>query len=199
MKRIICMFLLVSSGFITGQTKTVVTKFGEKIKIYPNVANGLKTNDISGTMMLGGALTEPTVLTTTDSNTLSLIGLGQGSTADRLLVTDAAGVLKVITTSQSVGFMNVIRKNTDYTIDANVDNVILVDATSGNINVTIPAGIIPGRLFLIKRVDSSTSTVTVRFTSETVDEGDSFITVGNKVSYQIIKEGAGKWQTLSRF
>ena len=77
--------------------------------------------------------------------------------------------------------------------------MVLLDATNGNINVTIPAGMITGRLFLIKRVDSSASTVTIKFTGETVDETDSSITVGNKVSYQIIKEGAGKWQTLSRF
>lgn len=53
-KRIIYLFLLASSCFITAQTKTVVTKFGEKVTIYPNAINGLTPDVASGSVQLGG-------------------------------------------------------------------------------------------------------------------------------------------------
>ncbi|WP_431242066.1 hypothetical protein ACQ9BO_19270 [Flavobacterium sp. P21] len=56
-----------------------------------------------------------------------------------------------------------------------------------------------GRVFTVKRVDNSTNTVTIGFSGGTVDETDATITVGNRVTYQLITEGSNKWQTISRF
>lgn len=56
--------------------------------------NGLtKTNDI---IQLGGPLVQPTVITTTDTNTLAVTGLEDGAVTDLLVVTDAAGILKQV-------------------------------------------------------------------------------------------------------
>jgi hypothetical protein len=199
MKRIIYLLLLTSSGFITAQTKTLVTQFGEKVIVYPNANNGVEPDAVSGSVRLGGVLIKPTKLTTTVDNTLSIEGLQTGISTDKLVVTDATGVLKTISPVLNVGSMNLVRKTVNYTADATSDNVILADASNGNIVITMPAGVATGRMFTVKRVDSSVNTVTIQFTSEFVDETDTFITVGIKVCYQLIKESGTKWQTLSRF
>lgn len=199
MKRIIYLLLITSSGFITAQTKTVVTPYGEKVIVYPNANNGVEPDAVSGSVQLGGALIKPTKLTTTVNNTLSIEGLQPGTTTDKLLVTDATGVLKTISPVLNVGSMNIVRKTVSYMADATLDNVILADASNGNIVITMPAGVAIGRMFTVKRVDSSLNTVTIQFTSEFVDETDTFISVGVKVCYQLIKESGTKWQTLSRF
>lgn len=91
----ITLLLLLSSGFMMAQTKQVVTKFGEIVNINPFVNNGLETNN--GYIQLGGDLTHPSVLTTSPSNTLKILGLETGTVLDNILVNDAAtGVLKTI-------------------------------------------------------------------------------------------------------
>ena len=104
MKKTICLLLLVQSGLLIAQTKTVVTQFGEKVTIHPNVNNGLTANN--GYIQLGGPLTQASVLTTNSSNTLAIQGLQTGSTADNVLVTDANGVLKYVSRSGFSGADN---------------------------------------------------------------------------------------------
>lgn len=193
------MLVLSGTSFIMAQTKTVVSQYGEKVIVYPNANNGLLPDAASGNVQLGGALTKPTTLTTTNINTISIAGLQTGATTDKLIVADENGVLKSISPALAIGSMNVIRKTTSYTIDSTSDNVILADASAGNITITIPAEVTVGRMFIVKRVDSSANTVTIQFTSATVDETDSFISIGIKVSYLLIKESGNKWQSLSRF
>lgn len=57
------MLLLAQGGFMMAQTKTVVTQNGEKVAISTDANNGLTAN--GGYIQLGGALTKPSVLTTT--------------------------------------------------------------------------------------------------------------------------------------
>lgn len=94
MRKFTCLLLLIQSGLIMAQTKTVVTQFGEKVTISPYANNGLSANN--GFIQLGGALTQPSVLTTTSSFTLAINGLQAGSASDNVLVTDTNGVLKYI-------------------------------------------------------------------------------------------------------
>src|SRR5690242_3096577 len=56
-------------------------------------------------------------------------------------------------------------KTANYTI-TNTDGVILADATSGAITITLPtAASITGRQYTIKKIDASTNAVTVGTTS----------------------------------
>lgn len=95
MKKIIFLAVMIQGVFVFSQNKTVVTMYGEKVTINPYVNNGLTANN--GYIQLGGALTQPSVLTTTSAFTLALKGLQTGAAADNLVVTDANGVLKTIT------------------------------------------------------------------------------------------------------
>lgn len=57
--------------------------------------NGLTA--ANGNVQLGGALTKPSVLTTTAASTLAIKGLQTGAVSDNVLVADANGVLKYVT------------------------------------------------------------------------------------------------------
>src|SRR5688572_2411159 len=94
MRKITCMLLLIQGGFLMAQTKTVVTQNGEKVAITTGANNGLTAN--GGYIQLGGALTKPSILTTTSFNTLSIQGLQVGADSDNVLVSDGNGVLKFI-------------------------------------------------------------------------------------------------------
>ncbi len=66
------------------------------------VENGISKT--GNTIRLGGALNQPTVLTTTSTNTLAIAGLQHGTSADSLVLADAtSGVLKKATVSDIVG------------------------------------------------------------------------------------------------
>nr|WP_199002804.1 hypothetical protein [Flavobacterium sp. ASV13] len=205
MKKLACIIVLIQCGFITAQTKTMVTMYGEKVQINPNslatANNGLTATN--GNVQLGGSLVQPTTITASTTNTLALSGLQSSvSEADNLIVADpATGVLRTTSNSSVTGMRNIIRKTSNYTIAPATDNVILVDAASNNVTITVPPGVVTGREFTIKRVDTSANDVTITFggASGTVDETDTFISVGNKVTYRIINSGNDKWQTISRF
>ncbi|PWB23072.1 hypothetical protein DCO46_15370 [Flavobacterium sp. HTF] len=83
---------------MTAQTKTLVTVYGEKVQINPNslntADNGLTASN--GNIQLGGALTKPSVLTTTDTWTLAILGLQSGTSTDKILTTDSNGILRTI-------------------------------------------------------------------------------------------------------
>ncbi|WP_139257028.1 hypothetical protein [Flavobacterium saccharophilum] len=104
MKKITCMLLLIQSGFIMAQTKTVITQNGEKVAISTGANNGLTANN--GYIQLGGALTQPSILTTTSAFTLAIQGLQTGSSSDNVLVTDSNGILKYVSRSSFSGADN---------------------------------------------------------------------------------------------
>lgn len=148
MKKIICLLLLIQSGFIMAQTKTVVTPNGEKVIINPYVNDGLTTNN--GYIQLGGTLTQPTVLTTTSVNTLTISGLQTGSTSDNVLVADTNGVLKFVSRTSLGGNDNLGNHTATSNLEMsgkninNAANIIATGKTSTN-TIAIAKGI-DGRL-----------------------------------------------------
>ena len=57
-------------------------------------SNGI--TEVGNDIQLGGALTKPTTLTTTATNTLAIAGLQTGTNADNVLLTTSTGVVKSI-------------------------------------------------------------------------------------------------------
>ncbi|PBJ11872.1 tail fiber domain-containing protein [Flavobacterium sp. ACN6] len=102
MKKITCWLLLIQSAFMMAQTETVVTPNGKKVVVYPaapgTADNGLTLNN--NHIQLGGALVQPSVLTTTDAFTLAIKGLklseGYADINDNYIVTvdSYTGVLR---------------------------------------------------------------------------------------------------------
>ncbi|QOG02384.1 hypothetical protein [Flavobacterium sp. MDT1-60] len=121
MRKITCLLLLIQFGFINAQTKTVVTQNGEKLDISPYANNGLSANN--GFIQLGGALTKPSVLTTTSAFTLAIEGLQTGGTADNILVTDENGVLKTVARSSFAGADNLGNHIATQDLNMNSNNI----------------------------------------------------------------------------
>ncbi|GEM_PF-6406373 len=136
MKKIVCMLLLIQSGFMMAQTtqteETFVTVNGKRVKINPNslntADNGLTAD--SSKVQLGGALLKPTKITTTVKNTLTIEGLQVGVSTDNILVADTNGVLKLVK-KDSIGDN---LGNHFATQDLNLDNFSLINNTSKNPN-----------------------------------------------------------------
>ncbi len=98
MKKIVCLLFLIQTGLMMGQTETLANVNGKKVIVNPyalnTASNGLTTT--GGNLQLGGTLTKPSVLTTTPTSTLAIIGLNTGLETDNMLTADANGILKTI-------------------------------------------------------------------------------------------------------
>jgi hypothetical protein len=82
----------------TGQVKAIAVADLVDAITY---TNGINNSNPTGAVKLGGALTEPTTLTTDATNVLKIAGLGSGDVAvDSLVVAAADGTLKRVSASQ---------------------------------------------------------------------------------------------------
>jgi hypothetical protein len=76
--------------------------------------------------------------------------------------------------------------------------VVLADATSNNVTVTLPAATsVPGYRFFIKRVDNAAHTVTVgRTGSDTIDGATSLSLDIRYMSVTLVNDGVASWYIL---
>lgn len=111
----------------------------------------------------------------------------------RLGVGSGVQVLRVNSGLPSWGqvIMATASKTADYTITAN-DTVILGDATSGNVTITLPlASIASGYRFCIKKSDSSANNVIIaRSGSDTIDGSTSATVSVQYVSLTVVSDGS---------
>ncbi len=159
--------------------------------LYRSAANTLATDDdvnikggkalkidgaTSGTVSINTAATTGTWTFTVPS--------GTGS-AGQFLKTDGAGV-----GSWSYITYSTATKTANYTI-ATSDTVILGDATSGAITITLPAAsTVSGYRFYVKKIDSSANTVTIARTgADTIDGGTSAVISVQYVTLNLVSNG----------
>lgn len=94
--------------------------------------------------------------------------------------------------------LNLVAKTSSYTATA-TDNVLTVSAASGSVTITLPnAAGITGRVYTIKRTDSTTAnTVTVATTSsQTIDGATTYTGLWAQNTFmQVISDGSN-WQLL---
>ncbi|MFH6998675.1 hypothetical protein ACHRVZ_12135 [Flavobacterium sp. FlaQc-57] len=87
--------LNAANGSLTSTVNGVASTPAIPVLIAAN--NGLTATN--GTAQLGGILLQPVVVTTNTTNTLAVAGLQTGATTDNIVVTDANGILKTVTTA----------------------------------------------------------------------------------------------------
>ena len=158
-------FKLVTHGLIQGQTGL---SYGQVYWL----------SDITG-----GALTPtpPTTLGHVDKP--MLVGTGPSTG----IVINYRG--NVITNSP---YLSVSTKTSNYSI-ANSDYVILANAASGSITITLPSATTSnGQTFIIKRIDQAATAVTILSTSGTMDSQTS-ISLNSLVSLTFISDGSNWW------
>ena len=90
----------------------------------------------------------------------------------------------------------VISKTANYI--ATVDNlVILVDATAGNVNITIPtARNNNGKLFVVKKIDSTANTVTITPYGTQLIDGSSTVVISVQYTAVMIVSDNFNWWIL---
>ncbi|HEV2403741.1 MAG TPA: hypothetical protein VGS08_06100 [Candidatus Saccharimonadales bacterium] len=90
----------------------------------------------------------------------------------------------------------VVYKNGNYTLTTS-DEVILADASGGNITMTLPTAVSNTNLYQIKKIDSSSNTVTIATTSsQTIDGGSTAVI---KVQYVSVSLVAGVVSSASNW
>lgn len=108
-------------------------------------------------------------------------------------VLDANGAIKVVTNGRLVDYLTV-------TGDTTLDNgyeVILADATGGNLTITLPSvSTYPGQVYTIKKIDGTINTVTVDGAGSQTIDGELIITIIDQyVSITIANNGVA-WYIL---
>lgn len=120
--------LSLNSGALSSTVNGVATP---SVNVLAAAGNGLTGS--AGNVKLGGALTQATVIGTSNSNTLSLGGLQTGTSSDSLLVVATGGVIKMI--AAPVSFPQLLvdaRRTTSYSVNSTYSTLIY---NSTNVNV----------------------------------------------------------------
>jgi len=113
--------------------------------------------------------------------------------------TPTVGYALVATSSTAASWqnprtVNVTTRTANYTAAA-TDDVILANATSGNIVVTLAAASgLTGHVYRIKKIDSSTNTVTITPNgSNKIDNASTVVMSVQYQSYEIVSDGSNWW------
>lgn len=84
-------------------------------------------------------------------------------------------------------------KTANYTMTAN-DSRLLVDATSGNVTMTLPSAVgIAGRDYYVAKVDGSANTVTIATTSTQTINGSSSVVLGSPFEDGLFISDGSNW------
>jgi hypothetical protein len=136
------------------------------------------------------AISDLTTLTNISDSDLLAVSLDQGGGSYASRGT-AFSTLK----SQSK-YLSVKSKTTTYTL-VNTDDVILADASSTAFTLTLPtASGITGKVFFIKKTDSSVNEVTIDGDgSETIDEGTTLVISVQYACVTIVSDGTN-WHII---
>lgn len=126
----------------------------------------LSLPDASGTLLLDGATQTSPIINTATLNSPTING-------------------------ESIAFS---AKTSNYTL-LTTDDAITVDATSGNVTITLPAASsVPGKLYRVKRIDASGNTVTIaRAGSDTIDGATSVSLTAQYQAKTLLRQTSTTW------
>jgi hypothetical protein len=163
----------------------------------------------SGTVTAGSAMTAgqpifasvttPGATQNTAPSTVGqwIVQVGIALTATTLNI-NAACSATAIKISAIAGYLNVTNNTaTTLTLAAGTHDVVINDATSAGITITLPTAVgITGKVFHIKKKDSSANTVTIATTSsQTIDGSTTQVISVQYRSWSVVSDGAN-WQAI---
>lgn len=94
------------------------------------------------------------------------------------------------------GVLSIVTKTANYTL-VSTDYTIRADATSGAITMTLPASPTAGRIYNIKKIDSSVNTVTIAGNGYNIDGAASTVIVTQYTNLTIQYDGTSTtWNIL---
>lgn len=143
---------------------------------------GVKTYSERKTLHRGGVKLTVKEEGTTVSSIIEQLNF----TGSNVTVTDAGSGVALVT----IGSRSITTKTSDYTITS-ADNMILVDASAGDVTVTLPTAVgISGVEYVIKKIDSSSNFVIIEGNgSQTIDGETDQRTDGQYTSITVVSNG----------
>ena len=156
------------------------------LRLRPDSADALIVEDVGGTALAG--LTE-------DGNYYLLSGAGAAKIYGDV---DGDGI-GAWATAASLGILttySVVTVTTTHSI-LTTDTYVLANATGGGFTVTLPTAVgVSGKMYEIKKIDSSSNIVTVATTSSQTIDGDTTMTIGDQnVAMAVVSDGSN-WRII---
>jgi hypothetical protein len=108
-------------------------------------------------------------------------------TGDVLSINNDGKVTKGFANSS---FSQVATETADYTMQ-NTDEIVLMDASSGNTTVTLPASPIQGKRITVKKIDAGLNTVTIDGNGNTLDGNPNKVISVPFQFYEFVFNGSG--------
>lgn len=118
-------------------------------------------------------------------------------TGAQVLAFVAAALTRATIPAGVIAKLNIATKTGAYNIDAASDDLILADASSAGFTLTLPAiSGIAGRVFVIKKTDSSANAVLIDGNgAETIDGEDNFQLYNQYESVRLVATSTG-WSVI---
>lgn len=150
-----------------------------------------------------GAVVQNNTLSSTNSQILiDIIGSVNQNLASYPITntgfTAGATVLRTLTNISATGYYPQTKAVADspYTLTSET-GYLRANAVGGNMTVNLPAAIGNGRLVTIKKIDSSTNTVTIDGSgSETIDGATTYVLNTQYQSVQMLDAASGVWEII---
>lgn len=177
---------------LTSGSLASIYTLGASATIYTALAN----IESGGAFIQNGSTANTFVGTIASSNTTA----STSSTTGSIKTAGGMGVAKSLNVGEGISatglVLAIVTKTTNYTATAN-DHTIRVNATSGNITITLPAAAShAGRIYNIKKIDATANTVTIDGnSSETIDGAATNVITGQYVNVCVQSNGSN-WDII---
>ena len=149
--------------------------------------------DAAGAPGAGGGGTAP------DDNFITLTEESSADNADFVLIyDDSASAYRKMTRANFLAGLSSLEQVNSYSSDHNAsvssDDVLVVNATSGNVTITLPAvGTANGKKFNIKKIDASGFSVIIDGNGALIDGSGSISTTTQYESFTVVCDGTQWW------
>ena len=140
--------------------------------------------------------TNPVTASTTIPNT-AITGLGTMSTQNSNSVAITGGSISNVTFSNVSINTSIVTKSANYTAAA-ADETILANSSTGVVTITLPTAVgVAGKVYTVKKIDSSANAVTVATTSSQTIDGTTTYSLANQYGGVNVQSDGSNWYIIA--
>eukprot|EP01029_Cantina_marsupialis_P017243 TRINITY_DN3867_c0_g1_i1.p1 TRINITY_DN3867_c0_g1~~TRINITY_DN3867_c0_g1_i1.p1 ORF type:complete len:1663 (+),score=332.82 TRINITY_DN3867_c0_g1_i1:7805-12793(+) len=182
-----------NSDFLIAPGKKISTSNGSTDNLYLTTTNTSKAIYIDRKVGIGTNAPSNQLHVNTSSDPIRAQGL-QSASDNEIVTVDANGVFH----KKAANVSGISTKNADYTATAN-DETLLADATTANMTITLPSATgNTGLKITIKRIDTSSNTLSISGNTATID-GQASVTMNVAWQAYTFQCDGTNWYIIGRF